>query len=223
MTQPDSPTRTPEGVDAFLDALLAPDDDALAAALETSDAEGLPAIAVSATHGKLLALLTRAIAARRALEIGTLGGYSAIRIARGLAPGGRLVTLEFDPHHADVARRNVDRAGLAGVVDVRVGSALDTLPTLAGGDPFDLVFIDADKVTYPQYLEWAIRLTRPGALIIADNVVRRGGVADPGGDSASAGVRAYLEAVAGDPRVDGTAVQTVGVKGWDGFSLALRS
>jgi len=222
MTQPDSPARTPEGVDAFLDALLAPDDDALAAALETSDAEGLPAIAVSATQGKLLTLLTRATGARRALEIGTLGGYSAIRIARGLAPGGRLVTLEYDPHHADVARRNLDRAGLADMVDVRVGAAVDTLPTLAGGEPFDLVFIDADKVTYPQYLEWSIRLTRPGALIIADNVVRRGGVADPGGDAASAAVRAYLEALAADPRVDGTAVQTVGVKGWDGFSLALR-
>src|SRR4051794_6923437 len=223
MTQPDSPARTPEGVDAFLDALLAPDDDALAAALETSAAEGLPEIAVSATQGKLLTLLTRAVGARRALEIGTLGGYSAIRIARGLVAGGRLVTLEYDPHHADVARRNLERAGLAGVVDVRVGAALDTLPTLAGEQPFDLVFIDADKVSYPYYLEWAIRLTRPGSLIIADNVVRRGGVAAPGDDTASAAVRAYLEALAADPRADGTAVQTVGSKGWDGFSLAVRT
>src|SRR3954454_14392912 len=142
MTQPDSPARTPEGVDAFLDALLAPDDDALAAALETSDAEGLPAIAVSATQGKLLTLLTRATGARRALEIGTLGGYSTIRIARGLAPGGRLVTLEYSPKHADVARANLARAGLGDVVDVRVGPALDTLPALAAEapEPFDLVF-----------------------------------------------------------------------------------
>ena len=221
MTNPQ--VRTPEAVDAFLDPLLAPDDDALAAALEISAAEGLPEIAVSATQGKLLTLLTRAAGAQRALEIGTLGGYSAIRIARGLAAGGRLVTLEYDPHHADVARRNLARAGLTGVVDVRVGAALDTLPTLAGEQPFDLVFIDADKVSYPHYLEWAIRLTRPGSLIIADNVVRRGGVADPGDDEASAAVRAYLEALAGDPRVDGTAVQTVGSKGWDGFSLAVRT
>ena len=222
MTQTDEHGRTPEAVDAFLEGLLAPDDDALSAALETAHAEGLPAIAVSATQGKLLTLLTRAVGARRVLEIGTLGGYSAIRLARGLAAGGRLVTLEFDPHHAEVARRNVDRAGLSGVVDVRVGAALHTLPTLAGGEPFDVVFIDADKVSYPQYLEWAIRLTRPGALIIADNVVRRGGVADPGDDAASAAVRSYLEALAADSRVDGTAIQTVGVKGWDGFSLAVR-
>lgn len=220
MTQ--TPARTPEGVDAVLDALLAPDDHALAATLETSLAEGLPGIAVSATQGKLLTLLARAIGARRALEIGTLGGYSAIRIARGLVPGGRLVTLEYDPHHAEVARRNLGRAGLADVVDVRVGAALDTLRTLPADEPFDLVFVDADKTGYPAYLEEAIRLTRPGALIVADNVVRRGRVADPGGDAASAGVRAYLEALAADPRVDGTAVQTVGSKGWDGFSLAVR-
>ena len=223
MTQPQSPARTPEGVDAYLDGLLAPDDDALRAALQTSAAEGLPQIAVSATQGKLLTLLTRAVGARRALEIGTLGGYSAIRIARGLVAGGQLVTLEFDPHHADVARRNLERAGLAGTVDVRVGAALDTLPTLAGEQPFDLVFIDADKVSYPHYLEWAIRLTRSGSLIIADNVVRHGGVADPGDDASSAAVRAYLEALAADPRLDGTAVQTVGSKGWDGFSLAVRT
>ena len=213
---------TPEDVDAFLTGLLARDDEALAAAVRDSEAGGLPSIAVSGTEGKLLFLLARAIGARRVLEIGTLGGYSAIWLARGLAPGGRLVTLEYDPHHAEVARANLARAGFAETAEVRVGRALDTLPALEAEEPFDLVFIDADKQPYPEYLEWALRLTRPGALIVADNVVRRGGVVADHADPSSAGVRAYLEKLAADPRADGTAIQTVGGRGWDGFSVAIR-
>jgi predicted O-methyltransferase YrrM len=221
MTQSGMPGRTPEAVDALLNGLLAPDDDVLTAAVRASDAAGLPAIAVSSNQGKLLMLLARAIGARRALEIGTLGGYSAIWLARGLAPGGRLVTLEFDPHHADVARANLERARLSDVVEVRVGPALDTLPTLEGEEPFDIVFIDAEKSEYPQYLGWAVRLTRPGAVIVADNVVRDGRIVD-GDDERSAAVRAFLEALGADERLDATALQTVGARGWDGFSLAVR-
>jgi predicted O-methyltransferase YrrM len=218
-----SPGPTPDDVDAFLTGLLARDDEALAAAVRDSEAGGLPSIAVSGTEGKLLFLLARAIGARRVLEIGTLGGYSAIWLARGLAPGGRLVTLEYDRHHAEVARANLARAGFAETAEVRVGRALDTLPALEAEEPFDLVFMNADKQPYPEYLEWALRLTRPGALIVADNVVRRGGVvvADRA-DPSSAGVRAYLEKLAADPRADGTAIQTVGGRGWDGFSVAIR-
>src|SRR3954463_15957232 len=219
MTEP-----TPEAVDAFLTELVAPDDDALAAARRASDEAGLPSIAVSATQGKFLELLARAIGARRILEIGTLGGYSTIRLARGLAPGGRLVTLEYSPQHADVARLNLARAGLGDVVEVRVGRALDTLPALAAEAPeqFDLVFVDADKAPYAQYLDWAVRLTRPGGLVVADNVVRQGRVLDPGEDEAVRGVRAYREAMADDPRLEGTVLQTVGAKGWDGLAVAVR-
>jgi predicted O-methyltransferase YrrM len=223
MTQPAGSAT--EAVDAYLAGLLAPDDEALAAARQASDAAGLPQIAVSAPQGKLLWVLARAIGARRILEIGTLGGYSTIWLARGLVPGGRLVTLEYSPRHAEVARANLSHAGLADVVDVRVGRALDTLPELAAEqpEPFDLVFIDADKAPYADYLDWSIRLTRPGGLIVGDNVVRRGRVADPTEKGADAiGVRAFLERIAADPRVDGTALQTVGVKGWDGLAVALR-
>jgi predicted O-methyltransferase YrrM len=221
MTQSGTAGRTPEAVDALINGLLAPDDDVLAATVRASDAAGLPAIAVSSNQGKLLMLLARAIGARRALEIGTLGGYSAIWLARGLAPGGRLVTLEYDPRHADVARANLERARLSDVVEVRVGPALETLATLEGEEPFDIVFIDADKSEYPQYLGWAVRLTRSGALIVADNVVRDGRIVD-GDDERSAAVRAFLEALGADERLDATAVQTVGARGWDGFSLAVR-
>jgi predicted O-methyltransferase YrrM len=222
MSEPTGPT--PESVDAYLAGLLAPDDEALAAARGASDAAGLPSIAVSAPQGKLLAVLARAIGARAILEIGTLGGYSTIWLARGLGPGGRVITLEYSPRHAEVARANLAHAGLADVVDVRVGRALDTLPELAAEqpEPFDLVFIDADKAPYADYLEWSIRLTRPGALIVGDNVVRQGRVAGPGGGADADGVRAFLERIAADPRVDGTALQTVGVKGWDGLAVALR-
>jgi predicted O-methyltransferase YrrM len=213
---------TPEAVDAFLTDLVARDDDVLAGARRASDEAGLPSIAVSALQGKFLGVLARATGARRILEIGTLGGYSTIWLARGLAPGGRLVTLEYSPKHAEVARANLARAGLAEVVEVRVGRALDTLPALAAEAPFDLVFVDADKAPYAQYLDWAVRLTRPGGLVVADNVVRRGRVLDPGQDADVRGVRAFLEAMADDSRLEGTVLQTVGARGWDGLAVAVR-
>jgi predicted O-methyltransferase YrrM len=216
--------QTPEAVDAFVTGLLGLDDEALAGARRASDEAGLPSIAVSAAQGKFLAVLARAIGARRILEIGTLGGYSTICLARGLAAGGRLITLEYSPKHAEVARANLARAGLADVAEVRVGRALDTLPALAAEapEPFDLVFVDADKAPYAQYLDWAVRLTRPGGLVVGDNVVRRGRVLDPGEDADARGVRAFLEAMAADPRLDGTVLQTVGAKGWDGLAVAVR-
>ena len=222
MTDPSGPT--PESVDAFLAGLVSPDDEALAAARTASDAAGLPAIAVSAPQGRFLQILAKAIGARRILEIGTLGGYSTIWLARGLAAGGRLITLEYSPRHAEVAQANLARAGLAEVVDVRVGRALDTLPELAAEqpEPFDLVFIDADKAPMQDYLDWSIRLSRPGALIVGDNVVRSGRIVDPAGDANVAGVRSFLEQLADDSRVEGTVLQTVGVKGWDGLAVAVR-
>jgi predicted O-methyltransferase YrrM len=217
MTEP-----TPEAVDTFLSELVARDDEALIRARRASDEAGLPSIAVSAPHGKFLRVLARTLGARRILEIGTLGGYSTIWLAGGLAPGGRLVTLEYSPKHAEVARANLARAGLAEFVEVRVGPALETLPALAADEPFDLVFVDADKAPYAQYLDWGVRLTRPGGLVVADNVVRQGRVLDPGEDEAVRGVRAYLEAMADDPRLEGTVLQTVGAKGWDGLAVAVR-
>src|SRR4051794_1438757 len=216
--------QTPESVDTFLADLLAHDDEGLAGARRASDEAGLPSIAVSAPQGKFLGMLARAIGARRILEIGTLGGYSTIWLARGLAPGGRLLTLEYVQKHADVARANVDRAGLGDAVEIRVGSALETLPALAAEspEPFDLAFIDADKAPYAQYLDWAATLTRPGGLVIADNVVRRGRILDPGQDADVAGIRTFLELLAADPRLDGTVLQTVGIKGWDGLAIAVR-
>jgi len=211
-------------VDAYLTGLLAPNDDALDAALASSAAAGLPGIHVSRAQGKLLHVLALALGARRILEIGTLGGYSTIWLARALPADGRLVTLEMDPAHAAVARANVERAGLGSVVDVRVGAALVTLPTLEaeGAGPFDLIFIDADKTGYPDYLGWALRLARPGTLIVADNVVRDGNVADPAStDPSVRGVRRFLEMVAADKRLAATAIQTVGGKGWDGLAVAV--
>jgi len=215
---------TPQAVDVFLTELLAPDDEALAGARRASDEAGLPPIAVSAPQGKFLEVLARVVGARRILEIGTLGGYSTIWLARALQPDGRLVTLEYSTKHADVARANIARAGLADVVEIRVGRALDTLPALAaeGPEPFDLVFVDADKAPYPQYLEWAVRLTRTGGLVIGDNVVRAGRVLEPGGDADVRGVRTFLEAIAADPRLEGSVLQTVGAKGWDGLAVAVR-
>lgn len=204
--------------------LLVPSDEALDAALDASAAAGLPAIQVSASQGKLLHLLARMQGARAILEIGTLGGYSTIWLARALPEGGRLVTLESEPRHAEVALANVARAGLADVVDLRLGPALETLPRLEseGLGPFDLVFIDADKEGYPTYFDWSVRLSRQGTLIVADNVIRAGGVVDPDTDDARVlGVRRFNELVAADPRVSATAVQTVGSKGHDGFTLAL--
>ncbi len=207
-------------VDQYIAGLLLPPDPALADALTASTAAGLPAIAVSPAHGKLLHLLARLSGARRILEIGTLGGYSAIWLARALPPGGRLVTLEADPKHARVARANLDRAGLGGVVEVRVGSALDTLPTLTG--PFDFTFIDADKEHNSEYFAWAVRLSRAGSVIVVDNVVRDGDVLDATDtDPLVAGVRRFNAALAAERRVSATEIQTVGVKGYDGFALAL--
>src|SRR4051812_44954507 len=211
-------------VDRYLTDLLVPPDPALAAALRASAAAGLPAINVSPNQGKLLQLLARALGARAVLEVGTLGGYSTIWLARALPPGGRLVTLEADPAHAEVARANVARAGLADVVELRLGRALDTLPQLAaeGRGPFDLVFIDADKPNTPDYFAWALKLSRRGSLIIADNVVRNGAVIDAGtSDPGVQGARRLYELLAAEPRVSATAIQTVGSKGYDGFAIAL--
>ncbi len=211
-------------VDRYLTELLLPADPVLAAALEASTAAGLPPIHVSPPQGRLLELLARLQGARSILEIGTLGGYSTIWLARALPPGGRLVTLEVDPKHAAVARANFARAGLDGAIDLRLGPALDTLPLLVaeGAGPFDLIFIDADKAGYPDYLPWALRLARRGSVIIADNVVRHGAVADAAsGDAAVQGVRRFNALLAAERRVSATAIQTVGSKGYDGFALAL--
>ena len=211
-------------VDRYINGLFAPNDDALDAALRDSSAAGLPAIHVSPCQGKMLHLLARALGARRILEIGTLGGYSTIWLARALPAGGRMVTLEADPRHASVARANLARAGLSAVVEVRVGRALDLLPPLAsdGGGPFDLIFIDADKPNNPGYLDWALKLSRPGTVIILDNVVRDGKVTDPRNtDPSIVGTRAAFDLLKASPRIDSTALQTVGLKGWDGFVLGL--
>ncbi|MFF1396517.1 O-methyltransferase [Streptomyces sp. NPDC058287] len=210
-------------VDDYLTGLLAPGDEALTAALADSEAAGLPHIAVAPNQGKFLHLIAQIQGARRVLEIGTLGGYSTIWLARALPADGVLVTLEYDPRHAEVARGNLARAGLDKVAEVRVGAALDSLPGVAADhpDPFDLVFIDADKANNPHYVEWALRLTRPGSVIIVDNVVRGGRVTDDSGAAPDIrGTRAALQMIADHPKLDGTAVQTVGVKGYDGFALA---
>lgn len=211
---------TPHDVDNFLDTTVIGDDPALSAAVRASDAAGLPRIAVSAQQGKFLSLLAGAIQAHRVLEIGTLGGFSTIWLARGAGPQGRVVTLEYEPKHAEVARANLERAGLADRVEVIVGAALDTLPTL-GGAPFDMVFIDADKENYVAYLGWAVRLARPGALIVADNVIREGQVLDPRDDAQAQAVRQTLQLMGEHPRLDTAVIQTVGAKRWDGFALAL--
>jgi len=211
-------------VDRYVTDLLVPSHPVLEGVLQASADAGLPPQQVSPSQGKLLFLLARATRARTALEIGTLGGYSAVWLGRALGPGGRLVTLEADPLHAEVARANLARAGLAEVVDVRQGPALETLPRLAaeGAGPFDLVFLDADKERSTDYLAWALRLSRPGTLIVCDNVVRGGEVIDPSSpDPAIQGVRRLYEQLAGEPRVSATAIQTVGEKGHDGFALVL--
>jgi predicted O-methyltransferase YrrM len=211
-------------VDSYISDLLVRPDEALETALEGSEAAGLPAIQVAANQGKLLHLLARLQGARSILEVGTLGGYSTIWLARALPPGGRLITLELEPRHAEVARANIARAGLAERVEVRVGPASESLPRLTqeGVEPFDLVFIDADKEGYPDYLGWALRLTRPGSLIVADNVVRGGALIDPdSSDPRVQAVRRFIELVAAEPRLDATVIQTVGSKGYDGLAFAL--
>ncbi|HEX5032229.1 MAG TPA: O-methyltransferase [Candidatus Eisenbacteria bacterium] len=210
-------------VDRYIVDALVPQDEVLTQALRASEAAGLPSIAVSASQGKLLHIIARAMGVRSALEIGTLGGYSTIWIARALLGGGRMITLEADPKHAEVARANIARAGFSEIVDVRLGKALDTLPKIQAEDkgPFDLVFIDADKVNIPHYYEWALKLTHPGSLIVVDNVVRDGGLIDPNGDESVQGVRKLHEILAKDSRVSATTIQTVGSKGWDGVTFAL--
>jgi predicted O-methyltransferase YrrM len=218
---------TPEtwlAVDRYLDALFVPPDPALEAALEESAAAGLPPIHVAPNQGRMLAILARATRARQILEVGTLGGYSAICLARALPAGGRLITLESEPAHAAVARRNFERAGLADVVQLRLGPALETLPQLVadGSGPFDLVFIDADKPSTLDYFLLALPLARAGSLIVVDNVVRKGAVADPESEDRSVrGVQRFLAHLAKEPRVEATAVQTVGSKGYDGFAIAV--
>jgi predicted O-methyltransferase YrrM len=210
-----------EAVDRYFGDLLLPPDPPLEAALEASAAAGLPPHAVSPSQGKLLHLLARIHGAAAILEIGTLGGYSTIWLARALPPGGRLVTLESEPAYAQVAEQNIARAGLGDRVEVRVGPAGTALAAIDDG-PFDLTFIDADKRSNPEYLEHAVRLSRPGSLIVADNVVRSGAVADPASaDPSVQGVRRFTELVAAHPRLTATAIQTVGEKGYDGFVLAL--
>jgi predicted O-methyltransferase YrrM len=218
---------TPEqwtAVDQYFTELLAPSEPLLEQALRNNAAWGLPAHDVSALQGKLLYLLARAIGARTVLELGALGGYSTIWLARGVPADGRVVTLEANAQHAEVARANVAQAGLAPAVDVRIGPALETLPQLVadGAGPFDLIFLDADKRHNPDYLEWSLALARPGTLIVADNVVRGGEVLDDESDDSDVrGIRRFAELLASDPRLSATAIQTVGSKGYDGFALAL--
>ncbi len=209
-------------VDSYFGGKFVPADSVLDAALAASARAGLPPHEVSPLQGKFLALMVRISGARRVLEIGALGGYSTIWFARALGPDGVVVTLEANPLHAQVARSNLRAAGVLDKVDLRVGAALDLLPDLEGGAPFDLIFIDADKPNNPGYLQWALRLARAGTVIIGDNVVREGKVADAGSlDPNVRGVRRFTEMMAAEPRLAATALQTVGVKGYDGFALAV--
>ena len=211
-------------VDDYLSSLLVPDDEALKNALKTSREAGLPQIQVSPVQGKLLHLLCRSIKARRILEMGTLGAYSTIWLARALEPGGRLITLEAEPLHAKVAQANIRAAGLESVVDLRLGRALDILPVLESekAGPFDFIFIDADKVNTAAYFQWSLKFSRPGTMIIVDNVVRKGAVADPSSDDpAVQAMRKFFTELAAERRVSATALQMVGAKGYDGFALAL--
>jgi len=213
-----------EMVDSYLAEAFVPHDDALAAALASSSAAGLPSIQVSPPQGRLLEMLARALGARNILEIGTLGGYSTLWLARGLAPGGRLVTLEVDPRHAEVARANFARAERGGAIDLRLGPALKTLPQLESekAGPFDLIFVDADKASLPEYFTWSVRLSRPGTLILVDNVIREGEVVNASSpDAAVQGVRRMNTLIASEPRVSATALQTVGGKGYDGLAFVL--
>jgi predicted O-methyltransferase YrrM len=211
-------------VDQYFSNSLLPTDPILESALEASLAAGLPAISVSPNQGKLLQMLAQILGARSILEIGTLGGYSTIWLARGLRAGGHLVTLEVDPKHAEVAQLNVSRAGLQDMVEIRIGNAVEILPHLSAErrGPFDLIFIDADKPNIPTYFEWALKLSRPGTLIIVDNVVRDGAVIDAEStDPSVQGVRRFIELLGAESGASGTAIQTVGIKGYDGFAIVL--
>jgi predicted O-methyltransferase YrrM len=221
---PETNTETWTAVDGYFCGALVPADDALDEAQRRSAAAGLPSISVSAAQGKLLHLLARSIGARRILEVGTLGGYSTIWLATAIRSPGAVITLELDPHHAEVARANLDRAGISDLVDIRVGPAADSLAALAGDDPepFDFVFIDADKSSNAVYFDYAVRLGHPGTVIVVDNVARGGRIADSANHDADVeGVRRLADLIAATPGVEATAIQTVGVKGYDGFILAL--
>jgi predicted O-methyltransferase YrrM len=210
-------------VDDYIASLLIPPDAALDGALKASDEAGLPPINVSANQGKLLMLFARMLNARNILEIGTLGGYSTIWMARGMAEGGRLITLEYEAKHAEVATANLVRVGLSDRVEIRVGRALETLPKLVdeGRGPFDLVFIDADKQGYTEYLEWSMKLSRRGTVIVADNVVRNGAITDEASsDEMVQGIRRFNRALGAEKRVSATEIQTVGSKGYDGLAIA---
>lgn len=208
-----------EQVEEYLSATVVQPRDELTAIVAATAAAGMPAIEVTAAQGKLLMLLARTSGARRVLEIGTLGGFSTAWLASALPVDGELISCEYEPRHAQTAQANLAAAGLEDRVHIRVGAALDTLPTLTG--PFDFFFIDADKANNAAYLEWAVKLSRPGSVIVLDNVVRGGSVLDPDGDEAVQGTRAALEFLGAHPRLDATALQTVGTKGWDGFALAV--
>ena len=210
-------------LDELFNRVLHTEDDALTSAREAGTAAGMPAIEVSAQHGKLLFIVATAMRATRVLEIGTLAGYSTIQLARAVGPGGQVVTLEYEPKHAEVARENLARAGVDDRVEVIVGAALDTLPTLAGrGESYDLIFIDADKENNIAYVEWAIKLAAPGSIIVVDNIARSGRVLDPAAEDLQArAVRDMLEMMGANPRLEAAAIQTVGTKGWDGFAVAI--
>jgi len=211
-------------VDKYFGDLLVHADNTLDDALLANEQAGPPQIDVTKLQGKFLEFLVRISGARCILEIGTLGGYSTIWLARALPGDGRIVSLELDPHHAEIARANLENAGVLDSVDLIIGPALETLPTLknSAAAPFDLIFIDADKQGYPEYLRWALRLSRPGTVIVADNVVREGRVVDPECDDPNVlGVRRFTEMLAAEPRLSSTVLQTVGTKGYDGFALAV--
>ncbi|HYT65577.1 MAG TPA: O-methyltransferase [Vicinamibacterales bacterium] len=218
---------TPEtwkAVDNYIGSLFIPPDAGLDGAQRAAIEADLPPIAVSAAQGKLLQIIARMCRARRILEIGTLAGYSTIWLARALPADGRLISLEFDPKHASVAAGNMQRAGVADRVEIRVGRAIDSLPALEGGEPFDLVFVDADKPSTPDYVRWALKLTRRGSVIIVDNVVRNGGILDASGaDADSKGMREAMALIGAEPRLTTTAIQTVGAKGYDGFAISFVS
>ena len=212
-----------EEVDAYIEKLFVPSDPALKAALDAAAGRGLPDIQISPAQGKLLYLLARLVRAEHILELGTLAGYSAIWLARALPAGGRLVTLEYDPKHADVARDSIAAAGLADRVEIIVGPALKSLADLAArkAPPFDMIFIDADKQNYPAYLDWSLKLARSGTLILADNVIREGEVMRNDGDSTAKAARTFNAALAGHPRLESVILQQVGIKGHDGLALAV--
>ncbi|WP_427005194.1 O-methyltransferase [Pseudarthrobacter sp. H2] len=218
------PTAGWTAVEDFLSDVVVRPDSALKHAVTAALEAGMPPIEVAPNAGKLLKLLVQLSGARRVLEIGTLAGFSTIWMAQGLPDGGRLVTCEYLPKHAEVARANIDEAGLGSRVEIRIGAALDSLRALEaeGAQPFDFVFIDADKENDPHYLDWAIRLGRPGTTVVMDNVVWEGAVLDPSLDTVNApGIISALQMMGEDPRLDATVIQTVGAKGWDGFALAL--